>query len=261
MLPRRELLARSTHPTTLALLMEAADTALRTWQPVWSGFVGAAQREEAMALLGGLAELNLHDEGGRPGAERRRLLLQRAEAALDPALVPSALAGLEISGNFLFDPADATAMNQALRASGASPHQLGDLWLRGDRGAQVIVTEELARQLDGANGQVGSVPVQFTWRPLVDLQPPQPRLPKPLSTVEASLRLDAVASAGFGLSRARMADLIRAGAVRLNWQPVTSPSRELSCGDRVRLDDRGELEVLTIERTKRDRFRLELMRR
>jgi len=32
-----------------------------------------------------------------------------------------------------------------------------------------------------------------------------------LSTVEASLRLDAVASAGFGVSRSRMADWIRQG--------------------------------------------------
>jgi len=78
--------------------------------------------------------------------------------------------------------------------------------------------------------------------------------------VEASLRLDAVASAGLGLSRNRMAEQIRAGAVRVNWQVVTSPSRELRCGDRVRLEGRGELEVLEIQPTKRDRWRLQLRR-
>jgi photosystem II S4 domain protein len=261
MLPRRELLARSAHPSALSALIEAAEAALRTWEPVWSGFVAAAEREEAMVLLGSLSELSLIGEGGYPGAERQRLLLQRAEAAVHPAGVASGLAGLEISGNFLFDPADAAAMAAALVAAGAAVQELGDLWLRGDRGAQAIVTEALARRLDGGTAQVGSVAVSFQWRPLEALQPPQPRLAKRLTTVEASLRLDAVASAGFGLSRARMAERIRAGAVRINWQPVTSPSRELSCGDRVRLDDRGELEVLAIERTKRDRFRLDLMRR
>jgi RNA-binding protein YlmH len=79
--------------------------------------------------------------------------------------------------------------------------------------------------------------------------------------VEASRRLDAVASAGFGLSRRRMADLIRQGAVRIDWQPVSSPSRELQVGERVQLRDRGELEILAIEPTKRDRLRIALERR
>jgi RNA-binding protein YlmH len=58
-----------------------------------------------------------------------------------------------------------------------------------------------------------------------------------------------------------MAELIRTGAVRVNWQAVTSPSRELASGDRVRLDGRGELELLEIQPTKRERWRLRLLRR
>jgi RNA-binding protein YlmH len=58
-----------------------------------------------------------------------------------------------------------------------------------------------------------------------------------------------------------MAELIRQGAVRVNWQITTSPSKELRCGDRVRLDGRGELEILEIQPTKRDRWRLVMQRR
>jgi RNA-binding protein YlmH len=49
--------------------------------------------------------------------------------------------------------------------------------------------------------------------------------------------------------------------VRIDWQPVTSPSRELRVGERVQLRDRGELEVLAIEPTKRERLRIALERR
>jgi RNA-binding protein YlmH len=108
---------------------------------------------------------------------------------------------------------------------------------------------------------VRSVPVRLEALPLEQLQLPAQRLPRQLTTVEASLRLDAVASAGFGLSRNRMADLVRSGAVRINWQPVSSPSRELGVGDRVRLEGRGELELLEVQLTKRDRWRLVLQRR
>ena len=89
---------------------------------------------------------------------------------------------------------------------------------------------------------------------------PAQRQPRHFQTVEASLRLDAVASAGFGISRNRMAELVRQGSVRVNWQPMSSPSRLLVAGDRVQLEGRGELRVVTVQATKRERWRLELVR-
>lgn len=276
MLPREELLAGCRRPEALGALIALAEQALRTWEPVWSGFVAADLREEAEQRLGALSELHLSSAGGWPQAERRRLLLQRAElaggsdtviggsgaygAATDAAPLAPPLAGLIVSGNFLFDPAEADDIRQSLLAAGADAAELGDIWLRGDRGAQLVVTPAAAERLHGRTAQVRTVATSLEQAPLADLQLPVPRSPRELSSVEASLRLDAVASAGFGLSRNRMADLIRAGAVRVNWAAVTSPSRELACGDRVRLDGRGELEVLEIQPTKRDRWRLRLRR-
>lgn len=277
MLPREALLQSSRDPKGLAPLITLAEEALRTWEPLWSGFVAADLREEAEQRLGALSELHLSSAGGWPQAERRCLLLQRAElaggsdtaiggsgadgAAADAAPLTPPLTGLIVSGNFLFDPAEPEDMRRGLLAAGAQPEDLGDIWLRGDRGAQVVLTTAAAEQLHGRSGLVRTVDVSLERVPLEQLQCPAQRSPRELTSVEASLRLDAVASAGFGLSRNRMAELIRGGAVRLNWQPVSSPSRELACGDRVRLDGRGELEVLEIQPTKRDRWRLRLMRR
>jgi photosystem II S4 domain protein len=261
MLPRRDLLEGSRHAVELEAVIDAAEQALRTWEPVWTPFLGAPLREEAEVRLGTLSELAVASEGGHPGAERRRLLLQRAEAAQEPAGLPSGLAGLEIAGNFLFDPAAAGEFRQSLLAAGAAPGEVGDLGLRGDRGAQAIVTGELAARLDGTAAQVRTVAVRCEARPLGELQPPISRQPRSLTTVEASLRLDAVASAGFGLSRSRMAELIRQGAVRIDWRPVTSPSREVGEGERVQLEGRGELAIEAIDRTKRERFRIRMERR
>lgn len=322
MLPLRDLLAGSHHPEALAAVVAAAEQALRTWQPAWSGFLDGAAREEAEARLAGLSELAVQAEGGYPGAERCRLLLQRREAWRDPQELldeqrlqsqrwasqreshpkpppqagfvepaglgksegfsaseefseerelseqkelsesaGAALMGLELSGNFLFDPATAEELRAALLAAGAPAEQLGDLWLRGDRGGQAICCAALARQLDGRTIQIRTVEVSLQARPLEELRLPMARQPRRFSSVEASLRLDAVASAGFGISRSRMAELIRAGSVRLNWQPVTSPSRELKAGDRIQLSGRGELEIEGVQATKRERWRIELLRR
>ena len=255
----RDLLQGCRDPGGLKPLLALAERALRTWEPCWTPFLPPDLREEAEARLASLSELRFSSEGGHPGAERRRLMLWRGEPA--PESPPPALTGLEIAGNFLFDPAAPEEFRAALLAMGAPEGDLGDLWQRGDRGARAILTAPLAAALDGREGQVRSVPVRCEAKPLEALQPPPPRTPRRLTTVEASRRLDAVASAGFALSRSRMAELIRQGAVRIDWQPVSSPSRELRVGERVQLRDRGEIEILAIEPTKRERLRIALERR
>jgi len=258
MLPLRELLAGSRDPAALEPVLRAADQALRTWEPVWTPFLPALLREEAERQLSGLVDLVVASNGGYDGAERRRLLLQRVDAVqegLDPALM-----GLELGGNFLFDPATAAEFRQALEQAGAEAGAIGDVWLRGDRGAQAIVTADLAQRWHGQRLVVRTTAVELEARALEQLQRPASRQPRPLASVEASLRLDALASAGFGLSRTRMADLIRQGGVRLNWQPVTSPSRELQEGDRVQLEGRGELRITSVTPTKRGRLRIAMER-
>jgi photosystem II S4 domain protein len=264
---RRESGEQGRPSAALEPLLALAEQVVRTWEPVWTPFLAPELREEAERRLGRLSGLELASNGGHEAAERRRLLLRRSETP--PATAageaepgpPPALMGLEIAGNFLFDPAEPEEFRAALLALGTTEGELGDIWLRGDRGARAVVTAPLAAALDGRETAVRSVPVRCEARPIGELQPPPPRTPRRLTTVEASRRLDAVASAGFGLSRSRMADLIRQGAVRIDWQPVQSPSRELRVGERVQLRDRGELEILTIEPTKRDRLRIALERR
>ena len=263
MLPRDTLLKGSRCPQDLAALIDLAEDALRTWEPRWSGFVDAELKEEAEARLGALSEVSLLADGGWPQAERCRLLIRRADLAGDSeAPAPAAaVCGLVVSGNFLFDPAEPADVRQGLLQAGLQATDLGDLWMRGDRGAQAVIRQEAAALADNLEALVRSVPVRLQVVPLEQVQWPALRAPKQLSSVEASLRLDAVGSAGLGLSRSRMAELIRQGAVRVNWQVVTSPSKELRCGDRVRLDGRGELEILEIQPTKRDRWRLVMQRR
>ncbi len=260
MLPRRDLLSGSRHPAELEALIATAERVLHTWQPLWSGFLEGSVLEEAQQRLGDLAELQLHAEGGYAGAERCRLLLSRRDGAQESDAPQAALAGLSLNGNFLFDPAEPAEFRASLSAAGLPPEALGDLWLRGDRGAQAVMIPSCALP-EALDLQVRSVPVTLEPLPLEQLQPPGRRLARRIDTVEASRRLDAVASAGFGVSRSRMGSWIRDGLVRLNWAEVTRPGHELVAGDRVQLSGKGELQVEAISPTKRDRFRITLQRR
>ena len=245
--------------TTLSSLVDAA---LRSWTPQCSGFVEAQEWEQASSELQHLSDLGLRTWGGYAGAERRRLLVARNDLELDwPTLQDEGLIGLELLGNFLFDPAEPDDFRQALLQAGVAANALGDLWLRGDRGAQAIALAASAEPILDRPLQVRSVSVTCQIRALAELQTPVQRQPRALSSVEASLRLDAIGSAGFGLSRSRMAELIRQGAVRLNWTPVQTPSKELQCGDRIQLQGKGELVLEQVERTVKQRWRVKLLRR
>ena len=238
-----------------------ANQALRSWEPQWSAFISGDRRQQTLQELAELVDLRVHSWGGYPGAERQRLLLARSELPLEPpSAADDGLCGLELLGNFLFDPAEPQDFRQALLQTGLDAGALGDLWVRGDRGAQGLLLASAASALDGLALSVRSVSVSVHIRPRELLQLPAPRAMRRFSSVEASLRLDAVGSAGFGLSRNRMAELIRSGAVRLNWAPVSSGSKELRCGDRLQLQGKGELVLEAAELTKRNRWRVELLR-
>ena len=61
--------------------------------------------------------------------------------------------------------------------------------------------------------QVRRVSVEAREVPLSDLKVPEPKF-QALKTTEASLRIDAVASAGFRMSRSKLTDSVKAGDVR-----------------------------------------------
>ena len=256
-LPREELLQGANAPEALEELVKLAEDVLRTWQPAWSGFLSGPAREEALTRLGSLSELNWHSCGGYPGAERQRLLCHRSDDRPD---LETPIHGLLIEGNFLFDPLSPGDLREALLAMDVCENDIGDLWVRGDRGGQGLCTPACSDALDGRSGWVRDVEIRCEAFPVEQLQLPALRKERHMRTVEASCRLDAIASAGFGMSRAKVVDLVKQGRLRLNWQIVSQPSRELGPGDRLHLEDRGMVEVLTISRTKRDRWRVELKR-
>jgi photosystem II S4 domain protein len=257
MLPREDLLKQAEHRETLARVLDAADRALKTWEMVMTDFLSPPELAESQSLLQRLTEVTSSAAGGYPQAERQRLGIFRAELSFDASAIPLVL--LDISGNFLFDPASHRDFLGALLGTGLVRSKVGDLILLGDRGAQAIVVPELVEFLELQLTQVRSVPVKtrpIDWSEL-RVRPPQT---KALTTVEASLRLDAIASAGFGMSRSKMADLINAGDVRINWKTVTQSSALVKSGDLIAIRGKGRLTVGAVAVTKKERYRVELTR-
>ncbi len=118
---------------------------------------------------------------------------------------------------------------------------LGDILMQG-AGCQIVVDTEMADWLKQNFLKVAMVPVQVEEIPLEELVPPKKTAKEVRATV-ASLRLDAVGAAGFGISRSKMVQCVDDERTEINWQPAKSSSQTVKVGDIISIRGRGRIEI------------------
>ncbi|MBD2099385.1 photosystem II S4 domain protein [Leptolyngbya sp. FACHB-261] len=259
MLPREDLL-KSVDPDyrdTVARVIDQAEQAIKTWETVCTDFLSPPEVAVVQRVTHKLVDIVILPWGGYPQAERQRLGITRSELPLTSEQV--SLAAIDIAGNFLFDTAAHRDFLGAMLGTGIIRDKVGDILVLGERGAQAIVVPELAEFLEQALTQVRSVPVKTRRIEFSELKvrPPQK---KELTTTEASMRLDAVASAGFGMSRSKMVEFIDAGDVSVNWKTITQASYTVNSGDLISVRGKGRVSVGDVNITKKERYRVQLVR-
>ena len=257
MLPREDLLKRVENKEEITRVIDKAEQAIKNWEVVVTDFFSPPVLAEVETIFKNLTEIEALSWGGYPQAERQRVALSRHDLPLDESQVE--LAALDIAGNFLFDPATHRDFLGSILGTGIVREKVGDIIVLGERGAQVIVVPEMVDFLTSALTQVRSVAVKTQQIEFSELKIRPPKK-KEMTTVEASMRLDAIASAGFGMSRSKMASAITGKDVRVNWKEVTQSSYNVKEGDLIAVRGKGRLEIGEVSVTKKQRYRVNLVR-
>ncbi|KMZ71264.1 RNA-binding S4 domain-containing protein [Zostera marina] len=237
-------------------VMEMARRASSRREIITTDFLTPPILKEATNILEKLADIKAIAQGGYPQAERCRLSIGHHEVMNS---APDAISALRITGNFGFGKYSHGDFLGSILGTGIVREKIGDILLQEERGAQVLVDPELVDFLISTLNQVGNVPVSCSEIPLLALEYEPPRTSS-FKTVEASLRVDSLASAGFKVSRTKLVDLIRNGDVRVNWATVTKNGTTLKTGDVVAVDGKGRLKIGEITTTKKGKFAVELIR-
>lgn len=236
-------------------IVELARRASSRREVLHTDFLTPPILNESIIVLGKLADIKAVAQGGYPQAERCRLSVGHPQAfTTDPDIV----AALSITGNFGFHPCSHGDFLGTILGTGIAREKLGDIILQGERGAQVLIVPELVDFITAALDKVGNVPVTCKKIPLVAVEYEPPRT-KSFKTVEASLRVDAIASAGFRISRTKLVDLISNGDVRVNWTTVTKSNTTIKTGDIISVSGKGRLKIGEINSTKKGKFAVELI--
>ncbi|HOB34417.1 MAG: hypothetical protein GX090_05740 [Firmicutes bacterium] len=206
--------------------------------PMVSSFFGVGYRED----------------GGYAGAERKRLAIFPDYYRPEDVEVP--LAVLEIS---LSDSSRVLSHRDylgALTALGLRRSLLGDI-IAFAGGAQAIVAGEAADAVLSLQ-EVNKFKVSVREIPPYQLRvEEQPQ--RTLTGTVASLRLDAVLSAGLGVGRSKAAALVKEEKIRVNWRKIVQPGFQLDAGDVISIRGRGRLELAEIGPvTRKGRVRITL---
>ena len=263
MIDLKEILINSNYKKETEELINIANLAYKHWETYWTGFNSTYVCEEILKDFKNLNDFKFIIYGGFSSSQRSRIACFRGDNIPEEDAIKSNFPaqGIKIIGNFLFDNATQDDFRSLLIENGVNQIKVGDIWTIGDRGAQGIIDNLDIEHLDEKIFYLRDVKVKINVVGIDELQIPSGRSKKLVNTVEASTRLDAIASAGFRVSRTKIIERIENGMLRLNGSKVNKPTINLKIGDKLELENKGFIEILNLEITKRERWKVKLLRK
>ena len=231
---------------TALRLRQGAERADRMDMPVPGRFVTGEER--AMAIHAAReAGVQAAFDGGWADAERVQVCFHPGWAEAEFTAV-----WLEIRWAARFAHVGHSDLLGSLMALGMDRSFFGDLIALEDR-AYLIALPEAARRLPTEWDKAGNVPVKVS----VLEEPPafEPPRGEELRDTVASLRLDSILASGMRISRARAAEMIRAGLVMVDHMPEERVDRMLAAGSLLSVRGFGRIRLTAVgDKTRKDRL-------
>lgn len=214
---------------SLARLLDRLELCRRRSVPTHSHFLSDGEQKLAGQAIAAAGEVSHAFYGGYAGAQRQIcLFLPEWQEDFTPGREDDPLAAVETPL-----PREGKLTHRdflgSLMGLGLTRDVLGDI-LVGEESCQVVCLKTALPALLQQWSEVGRYGVSPREVPLRDLRAVESRVQRKTETFQ-SLRFDAVAAAGFGLSRAKAASLISSGRLLLNHLPCAKPDRILEEGD------------------------------
>ena len=130
---------------------------------------------------------------------------------------------------------------------------VGDICV-GKGSCDFFVTREIAPWLLQNFGSAGRTKFRLSEISLTEASIPEPEI-KEIKDTLASIRLDAVISAGFRIGRSLASDYVSAGKAAINGLPCTKSDKTVAEGDKVSVRGLGKIRLAQVNgQTKKGRI-------
>ncbi|GGE22417.1 putative RNA-binding protein YlmH [Marinithermofilum abyssi] len=210
----------------------------RRYQPYLTFFLNPRERVIVESLIRRDPDLGLCFDGGYEHAERCRGLILPPYMEAEPEAFELSFLHLESANQKELQHSDVLG---SLLGLGIKREKVGDI-LPHEQGCHVVLGREMADFVRSQLDRVGRTSVLVREISRSELIVPDQPLEGKRVTV-ASLRVDAVASEGFSLSRSKAVALIKSGKCKVNWKVEENPAAQVETGDVISLRGFGRLFV------------------
>ncbi|MDD4237374.1 MAG: YlmH/Sll1252 family protein [Desulfotomaculaceae bacterium] len=242
---REKLLSRASDGEERAILarsLDQAETVLYCGRTQVTDFWDPYRTDLIISVVQGL-DLVATADGGSPVAERKRVAMH--PTGVEPLPEDYNLGFLLIKGNFKHSRAKHRDFQGALLGLGLKREKFGDIIVTGDS-ANVVVAGEVVPYILANLHKVGQAGVLVSELGQSDFQLPSAQYREIKATV-SSLRLDAVAAAGFGISRSKVVREIAAERLSINWRVCPEPAALIGEGDVLSARGKGRVIVAAVK--------------
>ncbi len=237
-------------------MIDLATQALKSQKYKLTGFLTPFEQEIAVTIANTLGSLKPEFNGGFDGAERQRAAFIHDDFQGTPNFE---LAVLDAKWNAEFARLSHRDVLGSLMSLGLERYCIGDIIATKEQ-ARIIVDKKVADYFLNNLTHIGDARVEVSLGDLSTIAPKEERV-KDISSTVASLRIDSIVASGFGMSRSKAADEIKAEKIKLNWQTVKNASQSIKQGDILSMRGRGRLEVVEVRgQTKKGRTAVLLRR-
>lgn len=193
------------------------------------------------SILNRFNDITYVEYGGYDSSERK--IISVYPSYMDPDSLEQSLVCLKVTGDL------STLSHKdylgALLNLGIKREKVGDILVHRDYG-YIIVKYEIGDFILYNLDKIGNKNVNITNIPFRDLEIPIVEY-KELKKSLTSLRVDLVISEAFNLSRKESMDIIKKGFVKVNWEPIDKPAKEINLADIVSVRGYGRFVLYGID--------------
>lgn len=233
-------------------VLDKIEIVIKNHEIKYTDFLNPYEQKSVIEVTNAFPELKVSSFGGYLESERKVLAIY--QDYLTPELIEKPIAAIEIKTIAEQKISHRDVLGSAL-GLGIKREKVGDILIHEDY-FQIIVNKSLEDFIIFNLNKIGKVEVEAKSIDFNKVKPVEAEY-KSIVGFLASLRLDAVVSFAFKISRSEAQSLIGKERVTVNWEQIPKNDYIIDTGDIITLRGKGRAKIEEIGgRTKSDRIKV-----
>lgn len=234
-------------------VLEWKEYVANSYSPKLTDFLDPREQQIVQTLIGTQSDVKVDFSGGLVSNERKRALIFPDYYTVKESDFQIQLFEVDYPAKFI--TIEHPQVLGSLMSLGLKRGKFGDILVKNER-VQFLVGKEVSDYIQLQLTKIGRASVTLKEVPLTEGILVSDSWIE-LSATVSSLRLDAIMSAIFNISRQKSQEYIKHGLVKVNWTIIENPGFVCDVADILSVRGYGRAKLVSLEgKTKKDKWRI-----